>query len=355
MRMSNPYLAATLFIIGWWAVGLREPSYQPKERPNLVQAHHPVSDSFLSLLSRAILEQALKRDFLLMNALIQEWDLEAQLLLQKGVEGIQRLSLNELLEAVELGKSLKLAPTPLSSQSYFPQDWASSGLLLTLLHEKEIAALPEGYIPFYPVRNIPFLKGDITSFFWDKKPDLALVAPYTAPKVISSLKALNIPLYHQTTLWSLEDCFKQIEAIGKIVQKPRESLLLILFMKSALMNMDNRLKQLPQDSRTLFLEQGLTLHIPTQKLLSGQLARRLNLNLAFKDPKGHYFKVPLSYEEIRKLHPKRLIIAVEDKNLFKPPHELGEVEIVLVEERPINVLDPTLILGYYDLYEAILK
>jgi hypothetical protein len=121
-------------------------------------------------------------------------------------------------------------------------------------------------------------------------------------------------------------------------------------MKAALLAIDNRAALLPERRSTLLLEKGLVYAAPTEKLLSGLLARRLGLNQSIPDLQSSDWRKPLTPEQIEALKPTHILLLSDGSEI---PSDLP-YQTTLIDPKKLNLLDPTLILGYLALYEALL-
>lgn len=325
-RRNLSYFLGVCFILGWWTLGLRNTS------PALPQAlfdkkKTELKNSYpLSPLTREHLIEALKGNFSQMAFLIQAWDLDA-----RGYEK-KRLSEEKLLEAEKLGRALTLSPPKPSSRRYYPHTWAQAELLLTLLPKEEILALPKGFTSLYPL-DLPVLTGELPPLILNNPSTLVLAAPYSSPKALKMLNELNASVYKAKTIFTLNDLIEEIERVAIVVERPQEGRLLALFVEAFFLNMEHRASLLPDRGKTLYLEKGIAYHIPTQKLLSGQIAKNFGLNQLFQEKEGSLWRIPLGASEILAMQPDHIVMDIDS--------------------RLLNALDPSIILGAFDLYEAL--
>lgn len=349
------YLLPLLFILGWWYCGFAKPSTFSHAKVKLISTvpskKAPLSD-ILSPLSRKELKQALEGDINLMSRLISEWDQDAQILETHGFITAERLSRRDYVKALLLGRTLRGKTQAPSPQKFLPQTWASASFLLALLPVEQIAALPPGF-KRDKVLPIPELRGEYAEFIWKFKPTLAFCAPYSNPGIFQVLQAQNIPFHIAKPLTQIQDIFDELETVGLYVDKKEEAELMTLFMKAALLAIDNRAKLLHPYEKTFYLSWGNHFSYPTDNMITGQLVKRLHLNHELPTPSNLAWKVPLDRETLIKLNPSRLIIACENPKKFSLPEWNKPLEIALVEEALLESPDQYVVLAYFDLYEAL--
>lgn len=351
------YFLPLLFILGWWYCSFAKPSTFSHSEVRLVSSaptkQAPLAD-ILSPLSRNELKQALEGDINLMARLIAEWDQDAQILETHGFIEAQRLPRHDFVKALLLGRTLRLKAPSTSSHKFLPQTWASASFLLALLPVEQIAALPAGYKKKGSL-PLPELRGEYAEFIHRYKPSLAFCAPYSNPGVIQILQAQHIPFHIAKPLTQVEDIFEELQTTGSYIGKKEEAELMTLFMKAALLAIDNRAQLLHPYEKTFYLSWGTHFSYPTDKMITGQLVKRLHLNQELPSPSGLAWKVPLDRETLLKLNPSRLILACENPQKFSFPEWGKPLEIALVEETLLESPDQYIVLAYFDLYEALLR
>lgn len=357
MKRALPYVLPALLICGWWACTLVwTPPCAHSEISLLAAPSQHESEilfgELLSPLNRNRIKSALTGDTSLMLDLITEWDQDAQILESKGFIETSRLSRQNFIRALTLGRSLKNRKTELSGLKFYPQAWSSASLLLALADPSEIVALPEGYRP-HLASSLPSLKGDPAEALWRLKPDAAFIAAYTRPTTIQTLENLRVPLHRAETIWSISDLYQEIIRTGAIIKREREAELMTLFMQSAFIAIDNRTQLLSPYEKTFYLNYGTSFSYPTKKMISGQLADRLKLNRSLPTTSPIAWKISLDQEQLIALQPKRLILSCEKSHLPSLPYWEGPIEIALIDQTSLESLDQTIVLAYYDLFEAL--
>ena len=198
-----------------------------------------------------------------------------------------------------------------SSGYFLPQTYVSASILLSLVDDINIVAVPKG------LRSISLFRDRIKNISLDtdrynieeifsKKPDIAFVAHYSNPAMLEMLKKQGITLFFTEEIDSVEGIINAIRDIGKIVGKAKKAELMDLFVKSAL-SLENKHK----DFRFLYLDFHGQYKALTNKNLSVQFLERIGGINVVDDENDHWF-VSLSQEDIVKLDPKCIVVVGED-------------------------------------------
>lgn len=350
------YLFAISFVFAWWYCSFCE------EKPPVLT---PVSKSkttlplLLSPLSRDKLHQALSGDFALMSELICEWDYDAQILESHGFLNTERLARHKFVRALTLSRAIKNQLPRKKEHRFLPQSFSSASFLLALLDPQEIIALPEGFrkrIPLLQPEKLAQIKHDFSphtkELLYLLKPECVFVMPYSNPGVLQALETQKIPYLCLAGASRLEDIFTQLKAIGEAVARPLEAELLSVFMESALMAIDTRMKLLSPGPTTFYLTFGSRFSYPAENTLTGELLKRMPLH-------PFNWQTPLTREELLVLRPQRLIVACENRQEVKklalthPTVAHLQTPIYFVDESIQASPDQYLVLAYYDIFEAL--
>jgi iron complex transport system substrate-binding protein len=348
------YVASVLFILGWWYCGFaNKPAGADIEVSFLKKSESKTElEEILAPFSRDDLKRALGGDLELMASLITEWDQDAQILESRGFLEVARLSRRDFVRALLLGRKLK-GKKEVREERYLPQTWAAARFLMALLPKEQIVAIPEGLANRHPEIPIPPLKGEWIETISHEKPTCAFVAPYSHPGALQALRDHQVSIHSAPTLLKIDDIFTELQAMGNIVNKADEAELLTLFIRSALLAIDNRAKLLDPYEKTFYLSWGTYFSYPTARTITGQLLARLHLNTELRAPSGLAWKIPLDSEALAALRPSKLILACENP---EKGHSLTwgtPLKVALVEEGLMESIDQYLVLAYYDIYEAL--
>lgn len=403
------YVLLSTFIMGWWTLAFRSPSSAPLLSSITSQTLALKTSSLLEELSplqRDALHQALSGNFSLMLDLIDAWDQDAQLLAQKGLSNIQRLSTEHYLQAHILGHLLQdSSPTDLRQlnckmnleglyddrgcyipiqdnfQRFLPQTYVAASFLLAIAHPQEIVALPRGLrhlSKIYPVdrlQQIPLnIEGLSSEKLYRAQPDLAFVAPYSHPPALEALRNQGIPLYtlqHVNTIPEIQDALLKI---GHASNHILEAQLLSLFMEACFLSIDNRLNALQtlipaseSPLKMLYLYYNQSYMQPTTKCLTGQLMTRALQHcphLICSLPQSDYdWRIPYEQEKIVQVNPDCLIITtpyqIDSHTLAKRQPALQDM--VAFQSQRVFYIDETIqespsqyiVLAYYDIFHAL--
>lgn len=395
------YTAVCLFIGTWWFLAF--PSTL-KHCEDLVSSAEPAawrqSTQVLAPLERTELEQALRGDVTTMGRLLNEWDSDAELLKAAGVPGVQRLSKAERLEAQTLLRQLLYAEAESlelerqrhcqgavvddqeiphqckgSSQRFLPQTFVSAQVLLALVDKEQIVALPAGMrdqeqlIPTEISRGIPL---DADRYQSEKlylaQADLAFVASYSQPSCCEVLRKQGTELFTLDELQTVPDILDGIERVGKVCGRPLKARLMVLFLRSAMLSMDNRLlAQRYVDGKLLNLPRVLYLHyynaysVPTGKTLNARLLSRLGVvDLVPEKTQSLQWSMPITREEIIRLQPDCLIIAsspdfVLQEAAFRDVPAIRQQRVYAVDVKLQDDPSQLFLMAYFDLWSGLME
>ena len=267
------YSLLVVFIVGWWVVSLRDNS----------TATHSLVYKFDNRLLKA-----LEGDVCEMQSLILEWNN----LSNNEIQWVKNFSDDEV-----------------SSGYFLPQTYVSASILLSLVDDINIVAVPKG------LRSISLFRDRIKNISLDtdrynieeifsKKPDIAFVAYYSNPAMLEMLKKQGITLFFTEEIDSVEGIINAIRDIGKIVGKAKKAELMDLFVKSAL-SLENKHK----DFRFLYLDFHGQYKALTNKNLSAQFLEKIG-GVNVIDDEDHWL-VSLSQEDIVQLDPEYIVVVGE--------------------------------------------
>lgn len=396
-------------ISGWWFCAFSNFSspcvsttrtFRPKET-----AHYVNFVQTLSPIKRKLIHQALAGDIALMAKLIIDWDLDAEIMMERGLSSIHRLKRSSFVRAQILARQL-LSSSPeeiefLRNQfrlkqvsddhgltisldkpfsRFLPQTYVSASFLLALCPPDQIVALPQGLrhlTQIYPAeitRQIP-LDIDLTHSekLYHSKPQLAFIADYSHPCRIQTIKNLGIQLFNLKNINSVQEIYEALYRVGHLINRPLEAELLTLFMESSLIAIDNRiqiLKQIfPEAAMTqfLYLNYYTQFCLPSKNSLPLQFLRRTHShNLLIADLIQEYddgLSTPLSYERLLHLNPKCLLLSTHEENLLKKKIYCNPAFAGLTAQQSDQIFfldasiqeSPTqyIVLAYFDLFKAI--
>lgn len=312
------YLIGGLFILGWWGAVLFSAKEAPPQAPSLPPAqpiHAP------SPIHRDELKQALLGNKKLMHTLLLHWDADAYLLEKQGVQGVKRLSANELAEASIAARSEE-KPFPIS---ILPQTYTAASILLALIPTNHLIALPKGFRDqgqLYPHQLTALIPTDFDAHHLDyldnNPPDLVFIAPYSHLPTVQVLEKRGLPHVNLGNAWTEEDIQEAIQLTAHHVGVPQKGHLLNLFCKGALYRLDNALASIDQKLRILYLNHGSFFSVPTKKSLHGKLIDRLHFHAWWKqdDVSEEAWQIPIEIEEIIDLNPDLIFLSTTH------PHEM---------------------------------
>ncbi len=393
-------LVAILFAIGlWWAlaIGLRNNGAPPDT--DIKQA---TLSSKIDSHSRSSLKEALAGDITIALSLLEEWQENANLLSKQGWKGVKHLKPEAIQRARELthklltyskeelatlreahrlkevidesGVVLDLTDPPLK---FLPQTYSSATLLLSMADSDQIVALPHKMrteSDLFPEGKMEAVPMDADRYnseaLFNREPDVAFVASYSLPSTVETLRRQGLKLFSYSKTDGVNEILEGMEKIGNIINRPLKAELMSLFIKGALLHLDNHVlaegNSMPK--RPLYLNAYSQYSTPTLRTLPAELMTRMNRRelLALRDPQGSSeWRLSISLEEMAHLNPDCIIVSTSKKNsegvvrrLLSEPAlaataAVQERRIVAVDEAIQTSPSQYLVLAYYDLVEAM--
>lgn len=315
-------------------------------------------------INRNRLFQALNGDFDLMTRLIIEWDIEAQILKEKGTLGIRRLERKTLLSL------LRNPPRDdhKSTTSFFPQTYLSAGILLALTDGSFITALPKGINGLTHIYSPEKL--DRVTYSADPKsleaigtPEstLAFISPYSDPCTVRAMKQRGMTMIDLGTIADQTDLKKAIQTVGRAAGSEAEAFILNTFIDAAMLACDNHLAtKTGFYSKVLYLNHHTVFSAPTQKTLLGTLLKRLKINEDIFAYQSEDWDIPLEIEDIAAINPDYIIFSGDSKSI-KSLNALTEMnaakkgQIYFVDQAVQETSSQHFLLGYYDLYDILMR
>lgn len=387
------YLPAVLFIICWWAIAfVISPHCSVEITPTLPTNEPLLPDNHLSELQRHELLQALQGDAALMMRLITRWEKEADRLIEKGYNGIVRLSREKYRQAHLLSQSdLTERPRLYSStmvddggrplhlsasrKHFLPHTYASAAILMALLEPEQIVALPLGIrhqshlYPQHIMDKIPFdTEGYDAEKIYLLKPDVAFIAYYSQPATVEALKNQGVALFELNTIQTPEEIIKAIQRIGEAVGRPWKGELLAIFTEALFYTIDNRMKTLPSPpQRTLYLNYFTHLSTPSPHTITAQLLKRLGVNLEFEELGKQFtgWSIPLDQEALLVFDPECLIVAsccepmirtsILAHSAFRQIKAIQRGNVHVVDHDAQQSPSQYIALAYFDLFQALAR
>lgn len=387
------YSAALGFILVWWVFAFHSETLHDHSHPEITTlvAEAPKLSPLLTPIKRETLLAALDGDKSLMGRLIVEWDNDAQILQSQGFKNAQRLSKRDYLKALLISRQLKngseeeqhnwrsahchntivddIGETFTLDRPYtkfLPQTYAAATFLLAIAPPEQIIAIPSGMRKntklYQKSLAIPL---DIDRYnsekLYQRKPEIAFVAPYSHPTTLNALRNQGIRLFTCNNLESIPQIHSALYRIGQIANHPLEADLLSIFIDASLAAIDNHMlalnKQFQEPKKILFLNYFDHFISATNRPLTAHLIERLGLANAIT------LNTPLSFEQIRTVNPDCLIISCMNKKAVDTflNSENSYSELKAVKQNRLYCIDdeiqqsPTqyVVLAYYDLYLAI--
>lgn len=403
------YGGGLCFILGWWylAFGSMQGSAIPSEKNAAeVTLHesfpksnaHPLHASFVS---RSQLRAALEGDIEAIAMLISKWDIESQLLQEEGYPNIRQLPKGDLLKSHRLYLSLKEGsiedPLPFNSvdaqgkklevknpfDRFLPQTHMAASFLLALLSTEKIIALPAAVkeqIELYPMEKTKQIALTIerqnSEKIFEKKPDIALVALYSNPATLQAFAEQGTQLYTLRSPNSIDDIIFELKQVGKLAGSSRKAELLSLFIKAAMIALDNQVAiHLQNETKTaskrrlLFVHRYDHLSMPSMHSITHELLQRLQrlgIEVLSKEHQD-LARMPshLGIEQLLAINCHHLIISSfhpkdTAKALFSNPHwqqlaTSGPCKISIIDEVIQQAACQHVVQAYYDIVLALLK
>lgn len=340
------YGLALAFILIWWAAAFGKFNSVPviASSTPLITPHH-IIDLPISV-DRAQLKQALSGDFALMNQLIAEWDIDAQILESNGCSGIQRLPKDEFLRAQSLGRLLNhrnyynrifISSEKSKERRFLPQTYAAASFLLALASPSQIIALPNKLreqTDLYPKELTDLILLDINRYnsekLFNEQPEIAFVAHYSHPASLLALKNQGIQLYLMNDLNTLQAISEELVTVGHLIGRPIEAELMQHFLTAAMIALDNKLTLLKQEflngnkpfPKVLYVNYYQNFSVPTSKTLTGHFLQKIpewdiSLNYGKDHKLNHMWSISIDKEHLVGINPDCLIIASEHPQSVK--------------------------------------
>lgn len=328
----------------------------------------------LSSLDRNAIHRALLGDYALMGHLIADWEIDAQILQQKGFTEIKHLSPKAYLQSQILTRQLTTLSQENTKRTFFPQTYVAASFLLALLEPNQIVALPSGLrehthlFPCEMTRLIPYDSNHThAEALFLARPEMAFVAPYSNPAFVNVLRNQGIPICLIPSSNTPEEIIALTRALGQSIGQPEKAELMALFIEAGMYALDNRWSALRNSCwkeslpRFLVIKAQAGYALPTLKTLTGQLLARMNLD---HSNDASSWNLPISREAILQNDPHSLIISTIDKNAsqedLKKDRALSDLKalqlgnVFFIDETVQQCASQHLILAYYDLFEAVL-
>lgn len=375
--MNSPLLyVGTLFLIFcWWFSAFKQPATVITTSISK-QVEHAPAQLQLPPLDRETLLKALNGDVALMQQLIFQWQLEAELAKHHGFQRVASLSSEDFWRSQLLANHLIPKRQPIEG-TILPQTEFSAAVLLALLAPEEITAIPNTlryHAQLFNKEAIDAIPLDIDRYraeeLFLKKPLLAFVAHYTEPTVLQTLRNQKIPLVSITQVNDLETICQSIQQVGEAVNCAEKAELLSLFLQAAIYAIDTHfsiwLQTHTPPERLLYLSYYRHFTTPSQKPLVGQLLKRSGLALSPLQQRAlahHDWTLPVTQEDIVADNPDLLILSS-----FGTNHALEQMQsspafatlaarqlnrIVTVEDAVQQMLSQHLVLAYLDIFQAV--
>lgn len=380
---QNPvfiYVGAIVILAVWWGVAFQAyHAITPSHREPLHSKTDELPEKqLLSVMKRDELKSALSGNWELVSSLIHNWDVDAQFLQDRGVNGIKRLPSDVLLKSVLLKRTIFNKSSINAQKRFLPQTYASACFLLAITRPEQIIALPRGLrqrTSLYPISVTEKIPLDIdrhhSEALFLKNPDLAFIAPYSHPSTVEALRNQGIKLFSIDSLNSFEEICEVLQNVGEAVDSPSEASLLRIFMEAAMFAIDNRLvyerstRELP---KTLYASYHSSFSLPTKNNLTSQLLLQLGVADHMKEIETYIsqqqWSTPIDQEKIVNFKPDCLIISADNMQGLKKRIEEDPVfeglrnacrRIVYVDEEVANSPTQYIVLAYYDLLQAVIQ
>lgn len=402
-----PYFLLSSFIIGWWILAFRASSASsplPVDISQSLSLKTSILLEKLSPLQRDALQRALSGHVPCMMDFIDQWEQDALMLADLGVNGIQRLPAESYLQAHILGHLIQHSspeslrklnckmnldslidddgrqlPIEDSFQRFLPQTYIAASFLLAIASPKEIIALPKGLRQLNQIYSDDALRQvsmDIDRLsseeLYSKKPDLAFVAPYSHPPSLEVLHNQNIQLYSIKYIDTISEIQEALLKVGHASNHILEAQLLAIFMEASLLSIDNRLLALQTQvdlstppRRLCYLSHRQHYALPTTKCLTGQLMSRALKHcphLLGSIPENQKdWQIPFDQEQIVQAAPDAIIVsthkgATQSYALNQALHQTEAFKsrrIFYVDDAIQESPTQYIVLAYFDLFQAL--
>jgi len=195
-----------------------------------------------------------------------------------------------------------------------------------------------------------FKVGDMLNPDYEKiiklKPSLVILTLPLQKKILEEISKLNIDTLIISPQ-SIDDIFKDIIKIGKILNKEKRALFLVDSLKSVLSEIKNNSKNL-ENNKVFYEIWDNPLWTAGNKTFINDALRILNLKNIFDDRDGYFI---VSEEEIIKRNPDIIIIAhsnvkisdVKNRKFWQNINAVKNNKIIIVDENSFNKPSPSLI------------
>ncbi|MCB1148806.1 MAG: hypothetical protein KDK48_01460 [Chlamydiia bacterium] len=364
MKIKAAPLLLCAFIASWWGLFLLPEIATPTPLVDdsvLLMPKPVIAHDHLSTIHKKDLLDALTGDVNKMETLIRDWDVDAQVLQALGAKEIKRLPpealprLHTLMQRVH-----KEEGTP---KLYYPQTFLAAGILLALAPHTHITALPAGFRVqrhIYPEELTAKIPLDVNHILTEAATPpgstIAFISPLSHPPTLHALKRRGIQLIDLGNVTEIDHLAQSIALCGKWTGREERAELLNLFVQAAVMALENRL-QIHRLDDVAYLEYRTTLTVPTTRTLAGNLIDRLKLSTPFKSSSDYGFTTPVEFEELQRVRPKTLIIAVshskQKEELLARPVIANLIKngskAYFVQRGTYETASQFFLLGYFDL------
>jgi iron complex transport system substrate-binding protein len=195
-----------------------------------------------------------------------------------------------------------------------------------------------------------FKVGDMLNPDYEKiiklKPSLVILTLPLQKKILEEISKLNLDTLIISPQ-SIDDIFKDIIKIGKILNKEKRALFLVDSLKSVLNEIKNNSKNL-ENNRVFYEIWDNPLWTAGNKTFINDALRILNLKNIFDDRDGYFI---VSEEEVIKRNPDIIIIAhsnvkisdVKNRKFWQNINAVKNNKIIIVDENSFNKPSPSLI------------
>lgn len=195
-----------------------------------------------------------------------------------------------------------------------------------------------------------FKVGDMLNPDYEKiiklKPSLVILTLPLQKKILEEISKLNINTLIISPQ-SIDDIFKDIIKIGKILNKEKRALFLVDSLKSVLNEIKNNSKNL-ENNKVFYEIWDNPLWTAGNKTFINDALRILNLKNIFDDRDGYFI---VSEEEIIKRNPDIIIIAhsnvkisdIKNRKFWQNINAVKNNKIIIVDENSFNKPSPSLI------------
>lgn len=195
-----------------------------------------------------------------------------------------------------------------------------------------------------------FKVGDMLNPDYEKiiklKPSLVILTLPLQKKILEEISKLNIDTLIISPQ-SIDDIFKDIIKIGKILNKEKRALFLVDSLKSVLNEIKNNSKNL-ENNKVFYEIWDNPLWTAGNKTFINDALKILNLKNIFDDRDGYFI---VSEEEIIKRNPDIIIIAhsnvkisdVKNRKFWQNINAVKNNKIIVVDENSFNKPSPSLI------------